>query len=106
MGALSMKRLTRPDEPTAEGNLYGQNEQCLSHRGTSRLLTFPLLGSRRDTGLTVRVEGQSARERQGRPTAQPSAHILVREAPQRPEQGNEQQRGFGIDARMPAGTSG
>lgn len=77
MGALSMKRLTRPDEPTAEGNLYGQDQQCLSHRGTSRLLTFPLLGSRRDTGLTIHVEGQSALERQGRPTAQPSAHIEV-----------------------------
>lgn len=98
--------ITRPDEPTADGNLHCQNEQRLACRSSGSLFTLPLLGSRRDTRLTMSIKGQPACERQGRSTAQPIVHILVREAPQRPEQGNQQQRFLGVDSWVASRTSG
>ncbi|HEY7347228.1 MAG TPA: hypothetical protein VH599_02830 [Ktedonobacterales bacterium] len=52
-----MKRLTSADEPTADGNLHCQDKQRLAYRGSGSPLTFPLLGRRGDTPLTMGIEG-------------------------------------------------
>lgn len=43
-GAID-NEVTGADQSTTNGNLHGQDEQCLAYRGSSSLLTLPLLGS-------------------------------------------------------------
>jgi hypothetical protein len=62
-GSAIDNEVTGTNETTAEGDLHRQDQQRLPDWGTSSLLPFPLLGSRRDTWLTTSVKGQPARER-------------------------------------------
>jgi hypothetical protein len=105
MGALSMKRLTGTVQPTTNGDLHGQDEQSLAYRSTSRPVSrFHCWEAERIRCRTRVSRWQSARKRQGRSTAQLIAHIPVREAPQRPKEGDELQRLLRVGTRAASRT--
>jgi hypothetical protein len=55
-GSAVNDQVTGANEPTADGALHCQDKQRLAYRGSSSLLTLPLLGRRGDTWLTKGVE--------------------------------------------------
>ncbi len=91
-------QIASANQMATHGTPDGEDEESFKRRAPARLPAFAQLGRTGDVRLTIGSQWQSASQRQRRPTRQPLMDILVGEAPQRFEQGDQQQRLFAINA--------
>ncbi|HWS84373.1 MAG TPA: hypothetical protein VN207_08955 [Ktedonobacteraceae bacterium] len=68
------------------------------------MATFTVLRWAWDARLPIFAQWQAASQSQGRPTLQPIVHVLIRQAPQGPQQADQEQALFTVDAWSPAWT--
>jgi len=92
------------DEAAADRRAYHDHEQCLGHGSASTRRPFPLLRGTGHLGASQSVEREVTGARECGPTDDPVVQVLIREAPELAQEGEQQQRFLTIPARTPAKT--
>jgi hypothetical protein len=87
--------IARTDEAAANRHAHRHahrdDEQCLGHWSANTRRSFPLLRGTGRPGGSLSVEWEATGERERGPTDDPIVHVLIGEAPERPQQGEQQQ---------------
>ncbi|HVB23428.1 MAG TPA: hypothetical protein VNG51_15925 [Ktedonobacteraceae bacterium] len=82
-------QIASTNQMAAHGTPDGEDEDRLKRRGSCGLPAFTQLGRARDARSAIGSYWQTTRQGQSGPTRQPLMHILVGEAPERFEQGDQ-----------------
>ena len=95
-GCTVDNQIAGPNQPTTKSGHHTEHKERLWQRRSGLLPSFPLVRGTRAAGPAILSQRQAARQGEGRPVAQPVAHILVGEPPQRAQERDEQQRLFTV----------